>query len=386
MWRPGTVDDVADGLMTLFLCGDVMLGRGVDQVLPHPGDPELRERYAGDARAYVRLAERANGPIPRPAGFSWPWGDALDVLDGMAPDARVINLETSVTRSADFAPNKPVHYRMSPENLPALGVARPDTCALANNHALDFGRVGMRETLGALASAGLRAVGAGRDAAEARQPVAVPVLAGGRVMIFACGTASSGIPPGWAATATQPGVNLLPGLSDAAADDVIARVQAARQRADVVTVSIHWGSNWGYGVDDDQVRFARRLIDGGVDVIHGHSSHHPRPVEVYRGKLILYGCGDCIDDYEGISGHEEFRDDLRLLYFPSVAADTGTLDALRMVPMQARKIRLQRANTADGERLRLVLQRISRRFRVRISRQPDGTLILQSSAGGDLTR
>lgn len=58
-WRPGTVDDVADGLMTLFLCGDVMLGRGVDQVLPHPGDPELRERCAGDARAYVRLAERA---------------------------------------------------------------------------------------------------------------------------------------------------------------------------------------------------------------------------------------------------------------------------------------------------------------------------------------
>jgi poly-gamma-glutamate synthesis protein (capsule biosynthesis protein) len=177
---------------------------------------------------------------------------------------------------------------------------------------------------------------------------------------------------------------VLPGLSDTAADDVIAQVQAVRQRADVVIVSIHWGSNWGYGVGDDQVRFARRLIDGGVDVIHGHSSHHPRPVEVYRGKLILYGCGDCIDDYEGIRGHEEFRDDLRLLYFPSVAADTGTLEALRMVPMQARKMRLQRANTADGEWLRLVLQRISRRFGTRISREPDGTLILQSSASGDL--
>jgi poly-gamma-glutamate synthesis protein (capsule biosynthesis protein) len=230
----------------------------------------------------------------------------------------------------------------------------------------------------------LRAVGAGRDAAEARQPAAVPVPAGGRAMIFACGTASSGIPPSWAATATRPGVNVLPGLSDTAADDVIAQVQAVRQRADVVIVSIHWGSNWGYGVGDDQVRFARRLIDGGVDVIHGHSSHHPRPVEVYRGKLILYGCGDCIDDYEGIRGHEEFRDDLRLLYFPSVAADTGTLEALRMVPMQARKMRLQRANTADGEWLQLVLQRISRRFGTRISREPDDTLILQSSASGDL--
>src|SRR5271167_223067 len=70
---PGRVGEVGDGLLTLFLCGDVMTGRGVDQVLPHPGDPELRERYAADARAYVRLAERAHGRIPRPAGFAWPW-------------------------------------------------------------------------------------------------------------------------------------------------------------------------------------------------------------------------------------------------------------------------------------------------------------------------
>lgn len=63
---------MGDGLLTLFSCGDVMTGRGVDQVLPYPGDPELRERYAGDARAYVGLAERASGPIPRRAGFSGP--------------------------------------------------------------------------------------------------------------------------------------------------------------------------------------------------------------------------------------------------------------------------------------------------------------------------
>ena len=63
---------MADGLVTLFLCGDVMLGRGVDQVLPHPGDPALPESWARDARAYVRLAERAHGPIPQPAGFCWP--------------------------------------------------------------------------------------------------------------------------------------------------------------------------------------------------------------------------------------------------------------------------------------------------------------------------
>jgi len=374
---------MAKGLLTLFACGDVMPGRGLDQVLPYPGNPELRETYARDAMAYVRLAERANGPVPRPVSFSWPWGDALPVLEAVQPDVRLINLETSVTRSADFAPGKAVHYRMSPENLPSVTAVRPDVCALANNHVLDFGRAGLAETLGALARAGLAAAGAGPDFAEASRPATVPVAVngdgeatGGRVLVSSCGTASSGIPPGWAATATRPGVNLLPGLSVAVADAVAERAGAARQRDDLVVVSVHWGSNWGYGVDGEQVRFAHRLIDGGVDLIHGHSSHHPRPVEVYRGKLILYGCGDCIDDYEGISGHDEFRDDLRLLYFADLVPGTGTLAALRIVPMQARQMRLRHASTADRQWLARTLDRISRPFGSRIEGRPGGTLEL----------
>ena len=107
---PGAWDseEVSDGVVTVFACGDVMPGRGVDQILPHPGDPELREAYARDARAYVDLAEDAHGPIPRPVSFGWPWGDALRVLDEIAPDVRVINLETSITASRGFAPGKAI--------------------------------------------------------------------------------------------------------------------------------------------------------------------------------------------------------------------------------------------------------------------------------------
>jgi poly-gamma-glutamate capsule biosynthesis protein CapA/YwtB (metallophosphatase superfamily) len=365
------------GLVTLFLCGDVMPGRGVDQILPHPGPPELREEYIDDAKAYVRLTERASGPIPRPVSFSWPWGDALPVLDDMAPDVRVINLETSVTRRGDFAPEKAVHYRMNPLNLPCVAAIRPDACALANNHVLDFGRTGLADTLDALAGARLPAAGAGPDADHARQPVTVPVPGGTRAVIFSCGTASSGIPPGWAAATRRPGVNFLPDLGRRAAADVLARARAARRPGDVIVVSIHWGSNWGYGLDGDQVRFAHQLIDGGVDIVHGHSSHHPRPVETYQGKLILYGCGDCIDDYEGIGGYEEYRDDLRLLYFASVWPDTGQLAALRMVPMQARKMRLRRAGSADAEWLAMALEQISRPFGSRITLEPAGTLALR---------
>ncbi|MDT3443364.1 MULTISPECIES: CapA family protein [unclassified Pseudofrankia] len=368
------------GLVTVFLCGDVMLGRGIDQILPHPGDPALREGFTRDALAYVDLAEAASGWIGYPVDFSWPWGQALPALDDAGVDARLVNLETSVTRSDDFAPGKAVHYRMSPGNLPCLAAARPDVCALANNHVLDFGRAGLVETLDVLASAGLRTAGAGRNADEARQPAAVPLDDGSRLLVLAFGVPSSGIPPTWAAVGDRPGVDVVPELSDAAADDVAARARRGRQPGDVAIASIHWGANWGYGVDDDEVRFAHRLVDGGVDLVHGHSSHHPRPVEVYRDRLILYGCGDFIDDYEGIPGYESYRDDLRPAYLASVEPDTGRLAALRVMPLHAWRMRLRRAATRDAAWLRGTLDRISRRFGAGFDLDPDGLLSLRRAS------
>jgi len=365
-----------DGSVTVALCGDVMLGRGVDQILPCPGDPLLRERYVLDARGYVDLAEDANGPVPRSAGYSWPWGEALAVLAEAAPDARVLNLETAVTRSTDFAPGKAVHYRMSPDNAPCLVAARPDVCALANNHVLDFGRRGLVETLDVLARAGLSAAGAGLDDVQARRPVAVPVPGAGRVLVFSLGTTSSGIPTGWAATPRRPGVDLVDELSERSADAVVERVSAARRPGDLVVASVHWGSNWGYDVPPEQVRFAHRLVDGGVDLVHGHSSHHPRPLEVYRDRVVLYGCGDFVDDYEGIEGYERYRDDLRVLYLVTLDAVTGRLTGLRMVVFQARRLRLERAAYADVDWLREVLDRESRRFGIRVEPGRGGVLTL----------
>ena len=372
---------MGDDLVTVFLCGDVMTGRGVDQILPHPGDPELRESYVRDATGYVALAEAASGPIPRPVSPAWPWGDALAVLGDLAPDVRLINLETSVTRSGEFAPGKQVHYRMNPANIGCLTVARPDVCALANNHVLDFGRGGLAETLDTLAGAGLAAAGAGRDPVAARRAVAAGAAPGGRVSVVSCGTGSSGIPPGWAAGPSRAGVDLLPSLSRPAADQIADRAQADGDAAGLTVVSLHWGSNWGYEVGRDQVAFAHRLIDGGIGLVHGHSSHHPRPIEVYRGRLILYGCGDFIDDYEGIAGHREYRDDLRLMYFATLRRPTGELAELRMVPMQARKMRLSHAAGPDRRWLAATLDRISRPFGAAVEPTPDGLLALHPPAG-----
>jgi poly-gamma-glutamate capsule biosynthesis protein CapA/YwtB (metallophosphatase superfamily) len=368
---PGT----GNGVM-LFLCGDVMTGRGVDQVLGHPGDHRLRERFVHDARDYVRLAEAANGPIPRGVEPAWPWGEALRVLTTVNPDARVINLETSITRSDNVAADKAVHYRMHPANTGCLVAARPDACVLANNHVLDFGPEGLVDTLQALATARIPAVGAGSDLDEAGQPVVVPLPTGNRVVVFAAADRSSGVPPDWGATAGRSGVNLLPDLSARTADQVGEQVRRVKRAGDVVVLSVHWGSNWGYEVPADHAGFAHRLVEQGVDVVHGHSSHHPRPVEVYRGKLILYGAGDFIDDYEGISGHEEYRDDLRLMYFPTVRPESGELAQLTMVPLQTRRMRLASPSTQDIAYLCDVLDRISRPFGTRVVRTGDHALQL----------
>ncbi|MFI9647038.1 CapA family protein [Streptomyces sp. NPDC052040] len=369
--------DEGQATATLFLGGDVMLGRGVDQILPHPGDPALREAYVRDARDYVALAEAANGPVPRPSGFERPWGEALPVLDAAAPEVRVINLETSVTRQDDFAPGKGVHYRMTPANLPCLAAVRPDVCALANNHVLDFGRRGLTETLHALAAAGLRSAGAGPDAAAAREPAAVP-LGGGRVLVFSFGMPSSGIPEHWAATGRRSGVDLLSGPTAASATAFTERLRHHRRPGDLTVASVHWGTNWGYDISRAQIRFAHALVDAGVDIVHGHSSHHPRPLEAYRDRLVLYGCGDLVDDYEGIGGHERYRDELRLLYLVTVDRATGELAGVRMVPLRSRALRLEHATSEDAAWLRDALDRCSRALGTRVRLDPDHTLAFRT--------
>jgi poly-gamma-glutamate capsule biosynthesis protein CapA/YwtB (metallophosphatase superfamily) len=368
---------VDSDVVTLLLGGDVMLGRGVDQILPHPGDPALRERCVDDARRYVELAERVNGPIPRPVDWRWAWGDARAILDDLAPEVRLINLETTITAEGEFADRKGFHYRMHPGNLPALTAIRPDVCTLANNHTLDFGRRGLADTFDALAAAGIHGIGAGADLETAQRLAVVAAHGEHRVVIGSVAMKSSGVPESWAAHRDGPGVWLIGDPSArGAADDVAAGVLTHKRTGDVAIVSVHWGPNWGYGVGLNETQFAHRLIDAGIDIVHGHSSHHPRPIEIYRGKPILYGCGDVINDYEGIGGYEFYRPDLRLLYLISIDPGGGELAALRMLPLRLRRIRLERVPQTDAEWLRATIERISCQFRTCVVAGSDDLLVV----------
>jgi poly-gamma-glutamate capsule biosynthesis protein CapA/YwtB (metallophosphatase superfamily) len=325
----------------------------------------------GGARMYVELAERVNGPIPRPVGFSYIWGDALEELAQAGPDARIINLETSITRSDDYCRDKGINYRMHPDNVPCITAARIDCCVLANNHVLDYGSAGLIETIETLARAGVSRAGAGRDLAEARAPAVIEIPSKGRVVVFAFGMESSGIPPNWAAAEERAGVNLLEDLSEGTVARIRDTVRKVKGPRDVVVASIHWGGNWGFGVPEEHVRFGHGLVQAGVDLVHGHSSHHVRPIEVFEGKLIVYGCGDFLDDYEGITGYEEFRDDLTLMYFPTVDVFTGRLVDLHMTPMQIRQFKANRASREGAGWLRDTINRESRTFGFRVELRED---------------
>lgn len=364
--------------LTLFLCGDVMTGRGVDQILPHPSAPDLHEPFVTDAREYVRLAEYVSGAVPRGVDPAYIWGDAIAEWEAVAPVARIVNLETSITRSDDCDRGKGIHYRMHPENIDCITAAQVNVCVLANNHVLDYGCAGLIETLEALKHAGVMAVGAGRNLEEARRSVMRLLPGGGRLIVAACAHESSGVADRWAALGDEAGVNVLPDLSDETAAAVASSVVADKRAGDVAVLSIHWGDNWGYDVPRRHVEFAHRLVDAGIDIVHGHSSHHVRPIEVYREKLILYGCGDFIDDYEGISGYERYRDDLVLMFFPSLDPVTGRVLRLRMTPLQIRRLRLNRASAEDARWLCTTLNRISGPFGARVGLMPDGTLTLIS--------
>ena len=346
----------------LFLCGDVMTGRGIDQILPHPSEPQLYEPYVLNAKHYVELAEQVNGTIPSPVDYDYIWGDALETLEHMSPDLRIINLETSVTRSNEYWP-KGINYRMHPKNIPCITAAGIDCCVLANNHILDWGYAGLGETLNILHDANIKTAGAGHNAKQANTPAVLEVTDKGRVIVFSYATEYSGVLQENAANEDKPGVNLLTDLSNKTIKKISHDVQAIKRSGDIVIASIHWGGNWGYEIPDDQIQFAHQLIDSAdVDIIHGHSSHHAKAIEVYKDKPIIYGCGDFLNDYEGINSDEPYRDDLALMYFVQISPKNGQLITLDMVPMEIRCFSSHRATREDTLWLEKILNRENKRF------------------------
>ncbi len=360
----------------IFLCGDVMTGRGIDQILSHPVNPIIHESYMKDARKYVTLAEDKNGKIPRTAADNYIWGDALSIWKKNNPDLKIVNLETAITTNDTYIP-KGINYRMHPDNTSVLSSAGIDICTLSNNHILDWNTVGLKETISALDKNHILYAGAGMSADEAIIP-AIFESVEGRVLLFSISHPSSGMPYDWKATSDHSGVFLINDLGDKGLQIVRTAIEKYKRQDDIIILSIHWGSNWGYDVSNSEIDFAHALIDLiGVDIVYGHSSHHPKPIEIYKGHPIFYGCGDFINDYEGIGGHEEYRGDLALMYFISFATKPFKLKRIELNCLKMRRFQLHQASARDISWICKTLSRECEPFSLEFSVTEENTIVVE---------
>ncbi|CDM30848.1 hypothetical protein DTO013E5_508 [Penicillium roqueforti] len=333
---------------TLTFTGDVMLGRLIDQLMPKHVTNEQDERVVKTfIEAHPTFFSKGNYTPTS------PWGTALRILHSST--LACINLETAVTTAPTPWPNKAFNYRMHPANLgPILHAGGVDYASLANNHTLDFGISGLTETLQTLQSANIAHAGAGETADGARKPAVLYLPRASEpieqsqhrhtVHIYS----ATDHPHAWISV---PGFNLFDYTRDTRARLREMLVGAEATKPALKVFSVHWGPNYAWHPDARVTSLAHFLVDEcGVDIVHGHSSHHVQGVEVYRGKLIIYGCGDFVDDY---ALNTEYRNDLGALWRVVVREKGGGsglgLERLEIFPTRVERFQARLLDSGDAD-------------------------------------
>lgn len=354
---------------TLNLLGDTMLGRLIDQLFPtHVSCPS----EARIAHSFLPSHPHLQNYTPQT-----PWGDTLPLLH--SADLTILNLETAATTHGLKWPNKVFNYRMHPANLAALRAARVSYAGLANNHTLDFCEEGLLETVRAVKGEGIAVAGAGRTQEEAERAAVLRLSGEHEVHIWA----AADHPRDWA------------GVEGFHFIDYSARTRGrlkallneppASRTPALKIFSVHWGPNYAWTPSGEIRELAHFLIDEcGVDIVHGHSAHHVQGVEKYHGGVVMYGCGDFVDDYAVV---ERYRNDLGGVWRVSVGLDEAggrlKLDKLEVFPTKIDKFAARRLRTdeADCRWVREKLRDLSAELGsvVDLDSSPDGRITIDLS-------
>lgn len=282
--------------------GDVMLDRGVRAQIRRHGSRAL---FSGIA------------PLLRRADFAFA------------------NLECPLALASPKVPKIPraPSFKADPALAPALRSAGFDLLSLANNHALDCGSGGLGETLRALGEARLQAVGAGQNAAQALQQVVTRARGVRIAWVGACEFA-----PRWSTpdAAHDRGAER-PSIALASEASLRAQVRAARARADVVVLSLHWGVEYQSTPSARQRQWARAALQAGADVVVGHHSHVLGPVEEVRlngrRRLVAYSLGNLVFDSPRWNRRANQSALLRIVVSP------GGLRSWKLVPLRIESCR-----------------------------------------------
>lgn len=264
-------------MINLFLVGDVMLGRLFNTKI-----------------------------FPRKS-LKYPWGSSSKILESTADDILIGNLETTITDSTRKYPGKTFNYKMLPKYQGSLKIAGFHYLSLANNHILDFGEKGLRDTIKNLDEMRIKHSGAGRNILEARKAVFIRKR-GIKIGFLSAADHYAE----WEASKNKAGIWYIPireGMNKYW-HEAVEIVEETKKKCDFLIFSLHWNYNYVDKIERVFKDFARLLIDHGVNVIHGHSPHHLLPYEKYHGGYIFYSLGDFIDDY---AVDKKYRNDLGMI-------------------------------------------------------------------------
>jgi poly-gamma-glutamate capsule biosynthesis protein CapA/YwtB (metallophosphatase superfamily) len=297
--------------LTIGLAGDVMIGRGVDKSITQKG-------------------------------YSYPWGNVLPVLN--STDINIINLETTLTNSNRIV-EKIFNFKATPDKVITLLRANITLVNLANNHILDFSEEGLKETINVLDEAGIKHVGAGMNAQEAAKP---EIIFKNNIRVGVVGFTDN--EPSWKVSGEKSGTNYINISKTKDKRYALDIIQRAKERADILVVSIHWGYNMQEEPSSSFIHFAHEIIANGADIIHGHSAHIFQAIEIYQHKLILYDTGDFGDDY---IVHDHLRNDLSFFFL--IKTGKQEIDQLNLIPIIINNCQV---NLAANENYRWSIKRI----------------------------
>ncbi len=244
--------------------------------MPHPAG-EVTLAFAGDVHFAGRVQSRLS---THPRDILGPIGAVL----GRA-DIAMVNFESAITERGSPEP-KQFHFRAPAAALTALRAAGVDVVTMANNHGVDYGPVGLADTLTAIRTTRFPVIGVGADAAQAYAPYLATVR-GIRVAVLAASQISDHTAAAWSAGAATPGIAtaLAPGR-------LVAAVQAARAHADVVVVYLHWGTEGQSCPNQAQVSLSRALAAAGADAVVGTHAHLLLGAGWQGRSYVAYGLGN----------------------------------------------------------------------------------------------
>jgi len=293
--------------------GDVMLGRLVDKTI--------------DKKDYA-----------------YPWGNMIVYLQ--KTDLNIANLETTLTKSSKKVP-KVFNFKATPDRVEILKKGNINVVSLANNHSLDFGVEGLKETLKTLDNAKILHVGAGMNAHQANASV---IVKKGGIKIGIIGFTDN--EPEWKAQENKPGINYFK-VGDIT--KVKEDIKNIRNQVDVLIATLHWGPNMRQRPSQEFKNFAHQMIDVGIDIIHGHSAHIFQGIEIYKNKLIMYDTGDFVDDYHVDS---TLRNDQSFLFLVTIDK-SSRIKKVELIPVLISNMQVNKATDTEKKEIISKMQKLS---------------------------